>query len=166
MAGDPLSLDEQHHQYPDFTLALYDIPSRLYDGLANAKNVFGVYFCSPWLSELGMAGFIELLQVKVKQKPFEILTRPPAPENPWHEEMLNIFYRKCNAKIYYNPILHAKIYVVMAQSGAFAIFGSPNLTKAARSNIEVAIITHNKSFIDSLFNIFQIHLKSLCKYWK
>lgn len=149
-----------------FKILLYDIPYKLYEGISLARNVFGVYFCSPWLSELGIRGFISLLRSKIKNRPFEILTRPPTDDIPWHRDMVNMLRHQCNAKIYCNPVLHAKMYIVIAQSGGFAIFGSPNLTKTARSNIEVALMTYDKSFIDSLFNIFQVHLKRLCKYWR
>ena len=160
----PPSLAKKHFQnYDKFRILLYDIPAKLYEGLAVAKNVFGIYFCSPWLSDLGIPGFVKLIQTRGRQKPFEVLTRPPSPDNSWHMKMLTDLCEKCDAKIYYNSVLHAKIYVVMAQSGAFAIFGSPNLTKTARSNIEVALITYDKSFIDRLFYIFQIHLKRLCR---
>jgi hypothetical protein len=149
-----------------FNILLYDVPAKIYEGLANATSIFGIYFCSPWLSEIGIPGFAKLLQIKAKDRPFELLTRPPTEDAPWHLEMLNALHQQCKAKIYCNPVLHAKLYIVMAESGGFAVFGSPNLTKTARSNIEVAIITYDKSFIDRLFNIFQIHLKTLCKIWR
>jgi len=167
MAGDRRNLASRSRGNPErFRILLYDIPARIYEGLTAAQNVFGIYFCSPWLSEIGIPGFVNLLQVKGRNKAFEVLTRPPPKDAPWHLQMMNILSEECKAKIYCNPVLHAKLYIVMAESGAFAVFGSPNLTKTARSNIEVAIITYDKSFIDSLFNIFQIHLKTLCKGWR
>lgn len=149
----------------NFWIISRDIPRQLHYRLANAKNIIGIYFCSPWFSKPDIPGFKSVLHDKTRGKIFEVLTRPKE-EAPWHEEMLIFFRLECNAKIYINPILHAKLYIVIAQIGSFAIFGSPNLTKAARSQLEVAILTYNKSFIDMLFNIFQIRLKRLCKYWR
>lgn len=145
-----------------FKIIVYDVPSKLYEGIVNTNDVVGIYFCSPWISELGLPSFIKLLKNKADGKIFEILTRPPTPENPWHEEMLNLLHQQCKAQIFINPILHAKLYIVIARVGSFAIFGSPNLTKNARSNIEIAVITHDDLFINRLFNIFQIYLKPLC----
>jgi len=148
----------------DFKILLQDIPAQLYNELSNVHEVMGIYFCSPWLTELGIPGFVKLLQSKLQNKArFEILTRPP--EDLGHIKMSQKLQRDCNAKIYVNKILHAKIYIVQAKEGSFAFFGSPNLTKAARSNLEIAIETYNNKFIDNLFNAFEIHFKPLCKYW-
>lgn len=149
-----------------FKIIVYDAPSKLYEGLINTTGVVGIYFCSPWITELGLPGFIELLKNKTEGKIFEILTRPPTPENPRHEEMLISLHQQCNAQIFANPILHAKLYVIIARIGSFAIFGSPNLTKTARNNLEIAVITHDDLFISRLFNVFQIYLKPLCKRWR
>lgn len=149
-----------------FQILIYDVPERLYLELAKTRNVFGIFFCSPWISEVGIHNFFKLLQKKSKGKIFEILTRPPFKEEVWHREMIKALSDKCNARIYCNRTLHAKLYLVVAETGSFAIFGSPNLTKAARSNLEVALITYSSSFIDKLFNVFQIHLKGSCRYWR
>ena len=149
-----------------FKVLLYDIPAKLYEELGKSNDVLGTYFCSPWLSDLEIPGFMQLLHSKIKNRPFEILTRPPLNEDKWHKETLNILHKECGAKIFINPVLHAKMYIIIAKNGSFAVFGSPNLTRNARTNIEVALITYDKPFIDHLFNIFQIHIKVACKYWR
>ena len=148
----------------NYKIIYIDIPNKLYEALAEAKEICGIYFCSPWLSELSVENFTKLIQGKSKNRRFEILTRPP--EKKWHREILQNLYEECGAKIYVNSVLHAKFFIVIARHGTFAIFGSPNLTETSRNNIEIAIFSYDTLFVDRLLNIFQIHFKPLCKYWR
>lgn len=139
-----------------------DVPKAILDKISNipSSEIKGIYFSSPWLSELGLSDADTILERASNKKKFEILTRPP--KESWHKERVNHLRMNCSANVYVNEALHAKMYIVMAGKASFAVFGSPNLTSSARTNLEVAMISHDTSIVDDLFNIFQINLKPLC----
>jgi len=139
-----------------------DVPKAILEKISNISptEIRGIYFSSPWLSELGISDADAILQRASKNKIFEILTRPP--KELWHRDQITFLRSKCNAKVYVNDSLHAKMYIVVAGKSSFAVFGSPNFTSSAKTNLEVAMISHEQSLIDGLFNTYQITLKSLC----
>lgn len=139
-----------------------DVPKTILEKISNipASEINGIFFSSPWLSELGISDADNILAKASKRKKVEILTRPP--KETWHRERVEFLKSRCKANIYVNEALHAKMYIVSAGKASFAVFGSPNFTSSARTNLEVAMVTHDNSIVDELFNIFQINLKPLC----
>ncbi|MBI3842154.1 MAG: hypothetical protein HY295_03260 [Thaumarchaeota archaeon] len=128
----------------------------------STRKISGIYICSPWLTEFEPPKANSVLKKVSKNITFEVLTRKPEKVN--HQRQVEFLRNECHAKIYTAPNLHAKMYLVDADPPSmFAMFGSPNFTKEATTNLEVAMISDDPEIFNQLYDIFQTFKRDECE---
>lgn len=149
-------------------LLCYDVPEQIYKSIARCLEPRRLYICSPWLSELSLPlesrklPIFALITGRLSSiRRFEVYTRPPSERDERHREAIDKL-KDLRATILTCEILHAKIYAVEAKWGSFTIIGSVNLTRSARSNIEVAIKVVDEYFVHRVIGVLKEYIRPLC----
>ena len=93
-----------------------------------------------------------------------LLTRPP--KDSTTVELLARLQAEAHVRVYTNPRLHAKLYIIEGIRHKYIIIGSPNLTEEARGNVEIALlISGNDIFTKRMIHSFLGYLKPICEAW-
>ena len=106
-----------------------------------------LYIISPFIAPLtGERHSLLDMKNKIEKDriPTYVITR--APTEVYQNEAINVFLESPWIEIRYNPSIHAKLYVVVAEQEreSFALFGSGNLTtKSIESNIELGMLIYS-----------------------
>src|SRR5437016_1238636 len=97
-----------------------------------------LYLISPWISDLTIECGLSLNQLLKGLKDYGatayVVTRPPQPEDGWHQDAVDRLASSGMASIVYLPGLHTKLYCAYTNHGAFALLGSANLTPGSLAN--------------------------------
>jgi len=102
---------------------------------------------SPWIGPLeGLRYTLAyvLSLVEKRRLPTYVITRTP--EEPWHQQAVDLLL-ECNwVELRYNDSLHAKLYVCKQREGrGFAMLGSGNLSRASiEKNIEIGMMIYGR----------------------
>lgn len=74
-----------------------------------------------------------------------VITCPPAEDDPYHQEAVDILRGSDWVELRYNLSLHAKLYVCIHKDRGFALLGSANLTPTSiLRNIEVGVLVSSR----------------------
>ena len=141
-----------------------DIPKRFIT-LLERSDPLAVYIASPWITEF-IDPQINLIDcLKRKNTSLILLTRPPQDQGT--ESYLNKLKAETRTRIYTNPRLHAKVYVIEGVHHKHVILGSANFTEEARGNIEVALHISGSDLITKrIIYSFLGYLKPMCNFWR
>ena len=80
-----------------------------------------------------------------------VVTRPPAPEDDWHQDAVDRLASSGMASIVFLPDLHTKLYCAYTNYGAFALLGSANLTANSLANQEIGLVVREVAAGKMLF---------------
>lgn len=106
-----------------------------------------VSIVSPFISSLADARFsLRDLREKVEREhvPTYVVTREPADD--YQAEAMQELFGSPWIEVRYNPFVHAKLYVAVAERDpeSFALFGSRNLTaRSIETNVELAMLVYS-----------------------
>jgi len=141
-----------------------DIPRRFLE-ILDASNPWDIYISSPWITEFTDSTLDLSKILSTKKARTILLTRPPRKQ---HElKMLLGLRSKGKARIYINPRLHAKLYIIDGPSSKYVLIGSPNLTQEARGNVEIGLmVSMNDLFTKRVIYQFLGYLKPMCRRWE
>lgn len=141
----------------------HDIPKRFISilGQSDPRNV---YLSSPWITEF-LDPKINLINcLNQKNADSILLTRPPTGDAT--RNYLNRLKSESKTRIYTNPRLHAKIFIIEGVSHKHVILGSANLTEEARGNIEIALHIRGSDIVTKrVIYSFLGYLKPMCSFW-
>jgi len=101
----------------------------------NKDRVREMWLISPWIRQESTSddALTALIDSLVGRKfRMTIVTRPP--KMAWHLEAIDSLSSSLNPLIYYDPYLHAKLYLMDCDGFRYALFGSANLTGAGDKN--------------------------------
>lgn len=114
-----------------------------------------LYLISPWISDLTIDCGLSLAQLLKGSQDYGatiyVVTRPPAPEDDWHQSAIDRLASSGMASIVFLPELHTKLYCAYTNNGAFALLGSANLTIGSLSNQEIGLVVREVGSGKTLF---------------
>jgi len=129
-----------------------------------AENVASLVVVSPWISSVGeMADQFRETVRKIGRERINttVVVRPPSRE-PTNRLSVQVLDGLPTVSMYFNPELHAKIYVCRCAPYGFAYVGSANLTGRGTVAYEVGLIIegkgHGQKIVDELRNVGTIDL--------
>lgn len=140
-----------------------DIPRRFAELLRMSKPL-NLYISSPWISEFPDS-LIDLRTLLARKKVSTIiLTRPP--RTPAARRLLKDLKKETPTRVYVNPHLHAKLYVIEGPRQKYVVIGSSNFTQESRFNIELAVVIVGSDILTKrVIYAFLAYLKPDCKIW-
>ena len=142
----------EFHADSVFEIISEDIPKEIFRRIWNigTDRINSLYICSPFMSPFkgtrqdpdeGRKFFDTLQKIGknlTSSEQFVIVTRQKADYSD-HRPTVDSYFQHCAARVYFRKDLHTKLYLIGADSLSFAVFGSPNLTHKARTNVEMGV---------------------------
>jgi phosphatidylserine/phosphatidylglycerophosphate/cardiolipin synthase-like enzyme len=116
------------------------------DMLAGAHGWKVLHIISPWISLIDEKGVMStdqfLKRLKDDHATAYVVTRPPT--ETWHLQAMERFRDCGRVNVVHVANLHTKLLVADTAQGAFALFGSANLTQQSIHNRELGILVQSR----------------------
>ena len=123
-------------------LSTGQVMTHFLDALARSHRWNRIFLISPWISDFDIPGVMSLRALLRRTQDDEctlyVVTRPP--EEHWHQQAIDTLTESGVANIRVLASLHSKLYYADTAQGAFALFGSANLTQRSLSNREIGML--------------------------